>query len=176
MSDTTDLFDIVEAVKHHVVKAVYRTTPSHSDKKLPKWKKGNDDTDLSKETGLMTRLFDVVEQEDSDVLEWVFSGSGVDDYDVSLAVQIAYPATKIDSIALSDGINIKNELMGSTNIEILDLGFNCFTFDTPQLEPIDDESEYRLLELPFIARVSVGKKSTIEEWQDGALGIDVQDT
>ena len=174
MTDTIDLFDIVEAVKLHVTKAVYRTTPSHSNKALPKWKKANNDTDLSKGVGLATRLFDVIEQEDADALEWVFSGSGVDDFDVTLKIQIAYPNIKIDSVALSDGINIKNELMGSTNIELIDLGFGCFTFQVPQLEPIEEDAEYRMLEMPFVCRVSVGKKSTIEEWNIGANGIDVR--
>ena len=167
-----DLFDIVEAVKKRVSKGIYKTVPSHSGKQLPKWKKYHGDMDLSNDVGLATRIFDV--QETGDALELIFSSSGVDDYDVTLEITIAYPdTTKINSVAFGDYTKIKGQLLGTTNIELADYNFGYFRFEEPTLDESDEEP-YRILTIPLIARISVGKQSVIEEWNIGANGIDVR--
>jgi hypothetical protein len=171
---TNDYFDIVEAVKRHIEKAIYRTVPSHAGKELPKWKKNHSDIDLTEAVGMGTRVFEVSENEDA--LELIFTCSGVDDYDVSLDIDICYPDNnKIKSVAFGDYTKIKGELMCGTNIELIDLGFGFFKFDEPLLDDSDDEA-YRILTIPITARISVGLESTIESWIDGDSGIAVQDT
>jgi hypothetical protein len=165
-------FETVDAVKKHLVKAVYRTVPSHSGTKLPKWKLVGGNDSVTKAKGLKTRLFSV--EESTDASELVFSGSGVEDYDVTIEIDIAYQNTdNLNTVARGDYTQIKGEVLGSTNIQILDTGFNCFTFQDSILDDADDD-EYRIMTIPIVTRISVGLESTIEEWNIGDQGIDVR--
>lgn len=172
MADNTDYFDIMDAVVKRIIKSVYKTVPSKSSKALPKWKLYSGEN-LSEAVGMATRLFEVKESEEAP--ELVFTGSGTDDYDVKVEIEICYPDNnKLNSVARGDYNKIRNELLGSTNIELIDLGFGCFTFLESELEEPDEENEYRIMTIPITCRISVGKTSTIEEWNIGANGIDVR--
>lgn len=168
----SEYFDIVDAIKKHLVKAVYRTKPSHAKKEMAKWRAYTEGEDLNDAVGKGSRVFQIKESEDAP--ELVFSGSGVDDYDVTVEIDVCYPDdNRIDTVARGDYTKIKGEVMGSTNIELIDLGFGCFTFQDSILDDADDE-EYRILTIPIVCRISVGKTSTIEQWNIGADGIDVR--
>jgi len=171
---SVDFFDTMDAIKKHVVKSVYRTKPSHANKQLSKWKKCENNEEMEQAIGLGSRAFDVVE--DDDGIELIMTCSGVDDYDVTLNIEVAYPSIDgIKAIAFGDYTKIKGELLGSTNIELHGFNFGFFRFEEPLIED-DDEDEYKIMTIPLICRISVGLESVIEAWQDGSLGIAVQDT
>lgn len=153
-------FETMDAIKDHIIKAIYRTTPSKGDHALPRWKKYKDQ-DLEKAIGLSARLFDVQESEDEP--EQLYTCNATDDYDVTLDIEIVYPNNKqYNSIARGDFSVIRGEIMTASTTALNNTGFNFYRFGEPILEPEDDK-EYMFYTIPLICQISVSHEIAIPE-------------
>jgi hypothetical protein len=168
---TVEQFDTMDAIEKHLVKAVYKTVPSKSNKEIGKWKK-HDGEDLAKATGLKDRLFDVIQSDDEP--ELLFTFNKTDTYAGIIDIEIAYPMGKeYKKIARGDFTKIKGQVMNSTNIALFPLGFSFFRFGDPLLET-SDEDEYQIYTIPLICQYTVTQDSSLEYWQNTPTGTAVQ--